>query len=595
MEGKIADIYYEVGYKLEDKGLKKVDNATENVGKQFKKTGKEANELGLKVEKIGNNPSKGIEKLGDKVEDIGKKIKKTKGDFGELNTFIGNLTSGLSIGAGATAIGELVKVSVDDYIKYDDSLRKTGAKIQATNEQMIKLSESTRKVAREYNANPLTVSDAQEFLALAGYNFEQIQQASPLIIQAQKATGENMQLVSDIATDTASAYGYMADELDYVTDRMVYTTNKFNTNFAQMGEAMKYVAPIGKQAGLEFADLNSYIGVLANNGIKGSQAGTTLRQTFLKLQSPTQLATKLLKKYKIELFDTKGEFIGINNSMLKLEKATSKMTEKQKAFFLQTLFGTEAMSGINILFKEGIENIIEYGDNIDLANGKTKEMANFMEQGLGGSLRKIENRLSDLKLEIGETFELPAKYGLELGTKILDETRYEIEKNNKISYITTGALDIYKNLVGTGFEIGKKGANLFFDYAGFGILRPIKNGVSNYLEERGKKVETDLKFNDDNPLTPKPFEQLGYKLGENFSEDKLREKYLKILTEDKIENSAGNTFNINLNLDNVNLKTPEKDNNRLIEFLGSKEAKVELESMFNNFLNKSMKKIGETY
>ena len=148
---------------------------------------------------------------------------------------------------------------------------------------------------------------------------------------------------------------------------------------------MKYVAPIAKQTEMEFSDLNSYLGVLANSGIKGSQAGTALRQTFLRLQAPTGIASKLLKRYRVDLFNTKGEFIGVNESMLKIEKATKKMTEQQKAFFLQQLFGTEAMSSINILFKEGIENVIEYGNSIDMADGKTREMANFMEAGFGGN------------------------------------------------------------------------------------------------------------------------------------------------------------------------------------------------------------------
>lgn len=585
MAEKIADVYYEVGYKIDDKEIKKVDTTTENIGKQFKKTGKEAEDLGKKIEKAGKGAGKGkqeFEGLGEEVDNAGKKIKKTKGNFQEFNSFMEDFASGLSIGAGVAAIGELVKVSVNDYIKYDDSLRKTGAKISATNEQMIKLSESTRDVAREYNANPLTVSDAQEFLALAGYNFEQIQQASPLIIQAQKATGESMQLVSDIATDTASAYGYTADELDYVTDRMVYTTNKFNTNFAQMGEAMKYVAPIGKQAGLEFSDLSSYIGVLANNGIKGSQAGTALRQTFLRLQSPTGIATKLLNKYNVELFDQQGNFIGVNNSMLKIEKATKKMTEQQKAFFLQQMFGTEAMSSINILFKEGIDNIIEYGDNIELADGKTKEMADFMEQGLGGSIRKLENRFADLKLEIGETFELPAKYGFELGSEGLDNIQTEISKNRDIGYKITGAMDAYKNLVAGGFNLAKKGVDLFFDYAGFGILRPVKKGIGNYLEERGRKVETDLEFKSEDLITPE--QKLNYKLGTYFSNYEMDKKNLEFLTGENQNIKSPYGFNINLNinpmLNNVHM------NNELINILSNPSTQEELESIFNEFLER---------
>lgn len=599
---KIGDLFYEVVYNINDTGLKRVDNTTEKVGKQFKKTGKEADDLGKKVKKVGQGAGKGkddFKGLGEEVENTGEKIKKVKGHYGDLKSFIGDMTTGLSFGAGLSIVGNTIKDSIGEYAEYDDSLRKTGAKISATNEQMLELSKSTREVAREYNANPLTVSDAQEFLALAGYSFEQIQQASPLIIQAQKATGESMQLVSDIATDTASAYGYMADELDYVTDRMVLTTSKFNTDFAQMGEAMKYVAPIAKQARLEFSDLNAYIGVLANSGTKGSSAGTALRQIFLKLQSPTQLATRLLKKYNIQLYDTKGNFVGVNESMLRMEKGLKRATEKEKAFFYQQMFGSESMSALKIILDTGVESIIKFGDEIDLATGKTKEMANFMEQGLGGSFRKIENRLADLKLEIGETFELPAKYGLELGSGILDNARIEVEKNNKIGYITTGALDLYKDLVGTGFKIGKKGSDLFFDYAGFGILRPIKNGVSNYLEERGKKVETDLKFNDDNLLTPKPFpkpfEQIGYKLGESFSENTLKEKFSAILNQEQPINNLPYNFNITLQIGDTGKSIIDENTNNLAEFFKSNEAKTELESFFNSFLRRSFKKVRTNY
>lgn len=595
---KIGDLFYEVAYKLDDTGLKKIDTTTEKVGKQFKKTGKEADELGKEINKVGQGAERVKEHfkgIGDEVETTGLKMKKSKDNYGDFKSFIGDMTTGLSFGAGLSIVGDTIKDSVVEYAEYDDSLRKTGAKISATNEQMLKLSESTREVAREYNANPLTVSDAQEFLALAGYSFEQIQQASPLIIQAQKATGESMQLVSDIATDTASAYGYMADELDYVTDRMVLTTSKFNTDFAQMGEALKYVAPIAKQARLEFSDLNAYIGVLANSGTKGSQAGTSLRQIFLKLQSPTQSATRLLKKYNIELYDTKGNFVGVNESMLRMEKGLKRATEQEKSFFYQQMFGTESMSALKIILETGIENIIKFGDEIELATGKTKEMANFMEQGLGGSFRKLENRLADLKLEIGETFELPAKYGLNLGSEILDNTRIEVEKNNKLGYITTGAMDMYKDLVETGFKIGKKGVDLFFDYAGFGILRPIRRGIGGYFEERGRQVETDLAFNNDIVSDFKPLEQLGYKLGGNFSENILKEKYSAILNQEQPINNLPYNFNITLQIGENGTNIINENNNNLAEFLKSNEAKTELESFFNDFLNRSMKKVGTSY
>lgn len=401
---KISDLFFEIGYKVDSTGFKKAENGLKGI-----KTGakKGASEVGLLEGQMGS-----LIKRGAGILSVGYAVKKTT---------------------------DLIVNTTNAYGEFDDSLRKTGAKIGVTELQLKDLGNATKKVALEFNSTGKAVSDAQEFLALAGYTLEEIKAASPTVVAAQKATGESMKLVSDIATDTGSAYGFAADKLDYATDRMVYTTNKFNTNFGQLGEAMKYVAPIAENTGMEFSDLNAYIGVLANSGIKGTQAGTALRASFLRLQAPVGGAQKQLKKYNINLFDQNKKFIGINKAMLKIEKATKKMNGQQKAMFMQQVFGTEAMSAMNIVFKEGIGNIVDYGNAIDdLSNGKTKEMAKFMEAGYGGMKRSFESEKDGLRLVLGEIFE-PVAYDfvkiLRDGTKDI-RTGLEEEKSTASKFVS---------------------------------------------------------------------------------------------------------------------------------------------------------------
>ena len=371
MSGKIAGLYYEVDYKINPQGFQKAND---------------------NIKRIDNNSKGAANQIGFLDKGMGSLISKAAGIA--------------SVGAAFKKASDFIVQSVVAYTEFDDSLRKTGSKLNLTDVEMKSLANSTRSVALEFNSTGKAVSDAQEYLALAGYNLKEIQAASGTVVAAQRATGESMQLVSDIATDTASSYGYMADELNFVTDRMVYTTTAFNTNFAQMGDAMKYVAPVAKNAGIEFADLNAYIGVLANNGIKASQAGTTLRTSFLRLQAPSAKAQKQLRKYNIELFDKKTKkFIGMNEAMSLIEKKTEKMTEKDRAFFMQQVFGMEAMSGMNILFKEGMRNVIAYGDAIDGATGKTNQMAKYMEAGMGGMIRSLDSEKDAIKTILGEAFE----------------------------------------------------------------------------------------------------------------------------------------------------------------------------------------------
>lgn|GEM_PF-3478093 len=463
MAGKIAGIYYEVDYKINPQGFNKAND---------------------NIKRIDNNAKGAANQIGSLDKGMVSLIGKTAGI--------------VSVGYAFKKASDMIGQSVVAYKDFDDSLRKTGSKLNLTDAEMKSLANSTRSVALEFNSTGKAVSDAQEFLALAGYNLEEIQAASGSVVAAQKATGESMQLVSDIATDTSSAYGYMADELDFVTDRMVYTTTAFNTNFAQMGDAMKYVAPVAKSAGLEFADLNAYIGVAANSGIKASQAGTALRAMFLRIQAPSVRAQKQLRKYNIQLYDSKGKFIGVNNAMSLMEKKMGKMTEKQKAFFMQQVFGTEAMSTANIIFKEGIDNVVAYGDAIDGANGKTSQMAKYMEAGIGGMIRSLDSQKDSIKLTLGQAFEPVAWEFVKVlrdGAKDFNDFLENSEGLKNIIRVATGLVEVLEGIkwigqnidniieglnLGPTFKVLKGANNLWQEY-----INPISTPI-NFLSKRGE-------------------------------------------------------------------------------------------------------------
>lgn len=513
MSGKIAEMFFEIDYKVNPNGLLKANEG-------FKKTGESA--------KKAAGDMKFIEK--------------------GMGGIIGKAAGIVSVGYAFKKASDFIGQSVVAYTEFDDSLRKTGSKLNLTDAEMKSLANSTRSVALEFNSTGKAVSDAQEYLALAGYNLKEIQAASGTVVAAQRATGESMQLVSDIATDTATSYGYMANEIDFVTDRMVYTTTAFNTNFAQMGDAMKYVAPVAKNAGIEFADLNAYIGVLANNGIKASQAGTTLRTMFLRLQAPSVKAQKQLRKFNIELYDKKtGKFIGMNNAMALVEKKMEKMTEKQKSFFMQQVFGTEAMSGANILFKEGTRNIIAYGDAIDEATGKTNQMAKYMEAGIGGMIRSLDSEKDAIKTILGEAFE-PVAYEF---TRILrNETRdirKELEKEETQSAITKfglGVLDLGKSGIGLVGDFMYNTGEIL-NFATGGAFKAIPNvaigGAVGGVIERGEWVLANQNverrwLKEDKSFLDKNIGEMNKYIAENFnpfgtfSETPLKENetYLKI-------------------------------------------------------------------
>lgn len=512
MAGKIAGIYYEVDYKINPQGFQKAND---------------------NIKRIDGNTKGAANQIGFLDKGIGSLIGKTAGI--------------VSVGYAFKKTSDLIGQSVVAYTEFDDSLRKTGSKLNLTDIEMKSLAKSTRSVALEFNSTGKAVSDAQEYLALAGYNLEEIQAASGTVVAAQRATGESMQLVSDIATDTASSYGYMANEIDFVTDRMVYTTTAFNTNFAQMGEAMKYVAPVAKNAGLEFADLNAYIGVAANSGIKASQAGTALRAMFLRIQAPSKMAAKQLRRYNIQLYDNKGKFIGVNNAMALMEKKMGTMTEKQKAFFMQQVFGTEAMSTANIIFKEGINNVIAYGDAIDGANGKTSQMAKYMEAGIGGMTRSLKSEKDAIKTTLGEAFEPVAWEFVKIlrdGTKDIRESLEKEETKSNVTKFGLGAWDFVKSGFGLAGDFMYNTGEIL-NLATGGIFKAVPNaavgGAVGGVIERGEGVLANQNverrwMREDKSLLDKSIGEMDKYIAENFnpfgtfSETPLKknETYLKI-------------------------------------------------------------------
>lgn len=518
MSGKIAGLFYEVDYKVNQQGLKRAETGIKQIGDNAKGT---VNQIGFLDQGMGS--------------------------------LIGKAAGIVSVGYAFKKTTDLIGQSVTAYKDFDDSLRKTSSKLNLSDVEMKSLASSTKKVALEFNTTGKAVSDAQEYLALAGYTLKEIQAASPTVIAAQRATGESMQLVSDIATDTASSYGYMANELNFVTDRMVYTTTAFNTNFAQLGEAMKYVAPVAKNAGLEFADLNAYIGVLANNGIKGSQAGTALRMMFKSIKSPTGQAEKALKRYNIQLYDSQGKFKGTSTVLSQMEKKMGTMTEKQKAFFMQQVFGTEAMSAMNIIFNEGIDKIVAYGDAIDKANGKTSQMAKYMEAGIGGMLRSLDSQKDAIKLTLGEAFE-PVAYEfvriLRDGAKDFNEVLENSEGLNNIIKVAMGLAEVIEGIkwvgqnidyiaeglnLGPTFKVGKGIANLWWK-----TMNPL-GSTASFLSKRGERrlIEQGIDrrwLREDKGLLDKSATEMDKYIAENFnlfgtfSETPLKENetYLKI-------------------------------------------------------------------
>ncbi|MGL4645945.1 MAG: phage tail tape measure protein [Cetobacterium somerae] len=412
MASKIKDLYYEIGYKVNDEGMQQAED--------------------------------NVDGLTSNVENL---ITKAAGL--------------VAVGVAFKKVADYTKESVMAVANLDDAVRTAGSKIGVDSSGLALMRENAREVGVEFNVMAEEVATAQNYLALAGFDLEKTLAATDDLVAAQKASGESMATVADIITDVSTAYRYSAEDLGKVGDMAVYTSSKFNTSVGQLGEAYKYIVPVAKNAGIELNDLNSYLGVLSNNLIKGSQAGTVMRTAVTRITAPTKEAASQMKRFGIEAFEKgTGKFKGFNEVMTQIQKALPKMTDKQRAMFMQTVFGQEAISGLNVIFGEGVDKIIEYGKAIVESDGFAKDAALFKEDGIGGDVRALNKQFEETKLIVGSIFEGVSTSVITDLTDALKNANEELKKNQEEnSDFLAGAYEVMK--VGTGWTLG-----MFGDFVG---------------------------------------------------------------------------------------------------------------------------------
>ena len=195
------------------------------------------------------------------------------------------------------------------------------------------------------------------------------------IMNLAAASGENLALVSDICTDAMTAFGLSADQSSRFADVLAAASSNANTNVAMLGESFKYVAPVAGAMGYSVEDTAVALGLMANSGIKASQAGTSLRQILLGLQGGVELATKSTDKWRIEVENSDGSMRNLNDVVVDLRAAFGDMTDAQKASNAEAIAGKIGMSGLLSIVNASEADFNKLTGAIDNSTGVAKKMA----------------------------------------------------------------------------------------------------------------------------------------------------------------------------------------------------------------------------
>lgn len=349
--------------------LKSLEGTLKTTSPELQSFGVKAAEAGEKLNKIGGN-----------VSGVGSKL--TMGVTAPL----------LGIAGAAIKVGNDFEAQMSRVKAISGA---TGEEFEALKQQALDLGQSTAFSANE-------VAQGQENLASAGFSTNEIMAAMPGLLDLAASSGEDLATSSDIAASTLRGFGLAADQAGHVADVLAKNAGATNAAVADTGEAMKYVAPAAKAAGLSLEEVTAAIGIMANSGIKGSQAGTTLRSALTRLASPAKEAKDAMAAIGFSAFDSQGKMLPLKDMLGNLKTSLAGLTDQEKQDKIATIFGQESMSGVLTLIDAGSDGLDNLTQSLKASDGAAADMASTMQDNAKSGIEQMFGALETAGIKIQE-------------------------------------------------------------------------------------------------------------------------------------------------------------------------------------------------
>ncbi|RIL95822.1 phage tail tape measure protein, partial [Staphylococcus equorum] len=363
--------------------LNKYEQELNQVTAEMKALERQQQTLNTTMGKIGNKFSE----LGPRLQEIGSKMQSVG------RNMIMYVSAPIVAGFGAA-----VKKSID----FDDSMRKVKATSGATGNEFQQLRDKALEMGAKTKFSASESADALNYMALAGWDTKDMLGGIDGVMQLAAASGEDLGQVSDIVTDSLTAFGMKAKDSGHFADVLAQTSSKANTDVRGLGEAFKYAAPVAGALGYTVEDTSIAIGLMSNAGIKGEKAGTALRTMFTNLSSPTKAMKEKMDELGISITDSSGNMLPMRDVMDQLRGKFKGLSKEQQASAAATIFGKEAMSGALAIINASDEDYQKLTKSIDGSKGAAKRMSDEMEGGIGGSIRQMKSAIESLAISIGD-------------------------------------------------------------------------------------------------------------------------------------------------------------------------------------------------
>lgn len=381
------------------------ERETEKARAEVEKLSGQLAETKDKVKSFGDqadNAAGEVDQLGDESEEAGKQADSAaNGGFTVLKGALANL-----VADGIRKAGEELTEFATDVVKtgmsFESTMSGVGAVSGATADDMARLKAQAEEMGATTKFTATESAEAYQYMAMAGWKAEQMLSGLPGILDLAAASGEDLATTSDIVTDALTAFGLGAEDSGHFANVLAAASSNANTNVSMMGETFKYVAPIAGALKYSAEDTAVAIGLMANSGIKASQAGTSLRTIMSNLTDDFVVSGEAIGDVVIKTKNADGTMRGFSDIIADTREAFSGLTESEKANMAETLAGKNAMSGFLALVNAAPADVDKLTAAIADCDGAAESMSTTMIDNLSGDMTLFESAVDGMKIQLAD-------------------------------------------------------------------------------------------------------------------------------------------------------------------------------------------------
>lgn len=462
-----------------EKSVEKVAKEVEKAGKQAEKSAKDsASKAGQAAKQGADTAAKGTESASTKMQQSQKKVgdaakqssDKTKESWEQSNQkSVSSTESACSKMAGlvkksAVVIGvasvAAAKKTIDVGKSFEAGMSEVQAISGASGKDLERLSSKAKQMGATTKFSATESATALKYMAMAGWKTNQMVSGLAGVMNLAAASGEDLGTVSDIVTDSMTAFGLKANQSGHFADVLAKASSSSNTNVGLMGETFKYVAPLAGSMGYSIEDTATAIGLMANAGIKGSQAGTSLRSILTRLVKPPKDAAAALSELGISTTNADGSMKPLRQTMSELREKFSGLTESQKSQYASSIAGQEAMSGLLAIVSASDSDFNKLQKAIDNSSGAAKKQADIMNNNLQGALYELGSAAEAVGIGIYEDIKEPLTKAVKVGTTQVSALASKLKKGGIKEVVPKSAVNTVQNLGKVAMVAGKGGVTV---------------------------------------------------------------------------------------------------------------------------------------